>query len=75
MSEDLNHIVHYVEEMSGNYGDEATRGQKAIDEIGLLYGQCWRIMLVELSYHDCNARTLLDEEVENGNAKMIFCGD
>jgi len=75
ISEDVNRIVHYVEEMAGNYGDNETRGQKALDEIGLLHGDGWQIMLVELSYHDYNARSLLDEEVRNGNVKMIFCGD
>jgi len=73
-SEDLNHIIHYVEGMSDQYAG-SNYGQKVLDAIGLLHGEGWQIMLVELSYHDYNARNLLDEEIENGNAKMIFCGD
>jgi hypothetical protein len=74
-SEDLNHIVRYIEEMSDNYmgGDE--RKRKALAEVDFLHGEGWQILLVEMDYNDYEARRILNEETVRGAAKMIFCGD
>jgi len=74
-SEDLSRIVEHIEEVTADWGRSEELKRRALNEVDFLRGEGWQIILVEMSYHDYEARSLLDEEIKRGSAKMIFCGD
>jgi hypothetical protein len=64
---DFNQIVEYIEDNSSE-----KHRQKVLDETAFLFGEGWKILLVELSYHDQHNNNLLDEELGKGNIKILF---
>lgn len=74
ISKDMNTILNWIKEKSEDwYAKE--RVDKALEQIGFLELLGWTFILAKKSYYDEVTGYILDTEVRNGNAKIIFSGE